>query len=262
MAKGADCASCAIRHSGFCGLLDDQTQSTVAGCKRILTLPANKLLWEGEQGLGFIGILQSGYLRFQRYGIDGRRQILFVLQPGDIIGDPQDQARGYSVETATLVRICKFDEHRFDRLMQDVPEVARAVYRMRSARLDELRWLTWSLGMLSAEERFCAFLATAATFMPFEPDGQRGGMLTIQLPRRDIADLLATSVETISRNCQKLALEGVIDIVGPATFRIPDLQRLVERGCLTDAGGSVHFVRNYISRSVEAVLQDRTAQFG
>jgi CRP/FNR family transcriptional regulator len=262
MTNGADCAHCAIRHRGFCGLLDDRTQSTVAGCKRMLTLPANKLLWDDEQSLGFIGVLQSGYLRFQRYGMDGRRQILCVLKPGDIIGDPQDQARGYSVETATSVRICKFSERQFDRLPKDLPEVARAVYRMRSARLDELRWLTWSLGMLSAEERFCAFLATATTHMPFEPDGQQGGTLTIELPRRDIADLLATSVETISRNCQKLALEGVINIIGPRLFRIPDTQRLAERGCLKDLSGRGRVVRNSVPRSVRTGMQDRIMQLG
>ncbi len=262
MTNGADCASCAIRYSGFCGLLDDRTQSAVASCKRMLTLPANKLLWDDDQAQGFIGILQSGYLRFQRYGMGGRRQILCVLQPGDISGDPQDQARGYSVETATSVRICKFDERRFGLLMQDFPEVARAVYRMRSTRLDELRWLTCSLGILSAKERFCAFLATAATFMPFELDGNRGGTLTMELPRRDIADLLATSVETISRISHNLALEGVIRIIGPSLFRIPDLQRLVEHGCLKDTSGRGSFVRNLVPRSVERVLQDRTAQFG
>ena len=156
------------------------------------------------------------------------------------------------------MRICKFSERRFDRLLQDLPDVARAVYRMRSAHLDELRWLTWSLGMLSAEERFCAFLATATTHMPFEPDGKQGGTVTIELPRRDIADLIATSVETISRNCQKLALEGVIDIISPRLFRIPNIQRLVQRGCLKDLSGRARVVRNSVPRWSRTGMQDRT----
>ena len=255
MTNVTDCATCAIRHSGYCGLLDDKRKSAVVGCKRILTLPANKLLWDDEQAPEFMGVLQSGYLRFQRCSMDGRRQILCLLQPGDIIGDPQDHVRGYSIETATSVQICKFRERRFDRLMRDVPEVARSVYHMRRARLDQLNWLTWSLGVLSVEERLCAFLAMATTHRPFITDGQQGGTLTIQLLRRDMADFLATSVETISRSFRKLALEGAISIMGPGLFRIPDIQRLVERGCLTDI--SVRFVRDPVLSSVQTELQGR-----
>jgi hypothetical protein len=133
---------------------------------------------------------------------------------------------------------------------------------MRSARLDQLRWRSWSLGMLSVEERLCAFLAEATTHMPFVPDGQRGGTLTIQLLRRDMADFLSTSSESISRSFRKLAFDGAISIIGPGLFRIPDVQCLVERGSLMDAGGSVRFARNSISSSEGTVLHHRTAQFG
>lgn len=260
MKNRADNARGATRHGCFCGLLEDETSSAVAACKRLVTLPANKLLWDDEQAPKFMGVLQSGYLRFQRFSIDGRRQILGLLQPGDIVGDPQDHARGYSVETATSVRICKFRERRFEELMRDIPEVAQSVCRIRCARLDQLRWLTWSLGVLSVEDRLCAFLAMATTHMPFVPDGRRGGTLTIQLLRRDMADLLATSVESISRSFRKLALQGLISIMGPELFRIPDIQRLVERGCLTDLSDSARVVRDSVSRSVQAGPRDRTVQ--
>jgi CRP/FNR family transcriptional regulator len=229
-----DCIACTIRRTGFCGMLADNTHMSVADSLHVQVLPPNRLLWDDERPAEFVGILQSGYLRFERFGADGRRQILCLLQPGDIIGDPLDHARGYSVETATPVRFCRFADRRFERLVRDHPQIARAVYRARSARLEKLRWLTWSLGVLSAEERLCAFLATATAHMPFQPEGA-GGTLTIPLPRRDIADLLATSVESISRITQKLAAERVIDILSPDRFRIPDLRRLVERGGLEGA---------------------------
>jgi hypothetical protein len=72
-----------------------------------------------------------------------------------------------------------------------------------------------------------------------------------------MVDLLATSVETISRSFRELALEGAISIMGPGLFRIPDIQRLAERGCLTDI--SVRFVRDPVSSSVQTGLQDRKA---
>ena len=260
MTEKSDCATCAIRPTGFCGQLDDQLHSAVADCARMVTLPAGKQLWDDHDPSGFVGVVQSGYLRFQRYGIDGRRQILCLLQPGDIIGDPQDHAKGYAVETATAVRICRFDERRFRQLMQQVPDVARSVYRMRSARLEQLRWLTWSLGVLSAEERLCAFFAMATRHMPFEPDGERGGRLTIRLPRPDIADLLATSVESISRISQKLAAEGLIAIISPGLFHIPDVQRLAQRGCLNDPAAAGSTQIKAAQRAPGLPMQDRVSQ--
>ena len=66
MRNGADCAICAICESGFCRLLGDRTPSAMDGCKRIVSLPAHKLLWDDQQAPEFVGVLQSGYLRFQR----------------------------------------------------------------------------------------------------------------------------------------------------------------------------------------------------
>lgn len=211
-------------------MMEERTQSELAACARIQTLPANTVLWDDERQAEFVGVLLSGYMRYQRYGIDGRRQILCLMHPGDIVGDPQDIADGYSLETATEATICRFDRRSFERLVQSRPDLARSVYRQRSVRLDKLRWLTWSLGALSAEERLCAFLVQATTHMPFVPEGN-GGTLTMLVPRRDIADLLATTVESISRTTQKLAAAGILDIRSPVRFRIPDLQRLASLGC-------------------------------
>lgn len=260
MTSQNNCLGCVVRNSGFCGMLDGRTQSVVAGCVRTQVLPAGKRLWDDDTPAEFVGILQSGYLRFQRFGMEGRRQILCLLQPGDIVGDPQDQAKGYSVETASPVRLCRFDERKFERLMRDNPDVARSVYRMRSARLENLRWLTWSLGVLSAEERLCAFLAKATQHMAFIPDGAAGGTLTIGISRRDIADLLATTVESISRTTQKLSAEGIIEIISPGRFHIPDLQRLVERGCLEDHAQSFGAPRKAVGIEADGPLHHRTTE--
>jgi Mn-dependent DtxR family transcriptional regulator len=50
------------------------------------------------------------------------------------------------------------------------------------------------------------------------------------LPRKDIADLLGTTVESISRSVHKLSDVGVIEIKDPAHFRFLDMSRLIAVG--------------------------------
>ena len=115
--------------------------------------------------------------------------------------------------------------------MQEDADLRRLVHRQCIARRDQLRWLTWAVGALDAEERICALLLAALDHMPVSPLPDGTLMLTIDLPRTDIADLLGTSVETISRVTNRLAACGIIEIISARQFRIRDLDRLGQKGC-------------------------------
>ncbi|MGB8814205.1 MAG: Crp/Fnr family transcriptional regulator [Paracoccaceae bacterium] len=193
----------------------------------------------------FTGILVSGYLRLQRYGMDGRRQILCLLTPGDILGGQKSRGPSYSVEASTDALICRFETKNLDRIMAEDADLRRAVYALHSGKLEQLRWLTWSLGALSVEERLCAFLAVATKYMPYQTLGN-GGVLSVDLPRADIADLLGTSVESISRITNRLDGEGIISIRSARQFEIRDLDRLIVLGCLQGTFENIHFPRSFV----------------
>ncbi|EKX55734.1 hypothetical protein D516_3964 [Rhodobacter sp. AKP1] len=97
-----------------------------------------------------------------------------------------------------------------------------------------MRWLTWTVGALAPTERFCAFLTFATLIMPVDrpPDGSL--VLHQQLPRTDVADLLVTTVESISRISHRLQAEGLIEILDPSRFRIRDLGALLAAGATKD----------------------------
>jgi CRP/FNR family transcriptional regulator len=177
-----------------------------------------------------VWLIRTGLLRLQRYAYDGRRQILSLFLPGEIIGFDGEFREGVSVETATQCGLCRIDRRKFDRMV-DQDDILRAdLFRQKQDQLDRLHWLTWSLGALGPEERLCAFLALSTKFMPYQlrPDGS--GILSVQLPRKDIADLLATTVESTSRIVHKLSKTGVLEIIDPSHFRLLDLPRLIGLG--------------------------------
>ncbi|MDZ4137146.1 MAG: Crp/Fnr family transcriptional regulator [Paracoccaceae bacterium] len=235
------CDACAMRRQGICGRLTEATQARLARIATLQTISANSRVWGGDCNLDLVGVLVSGYFRTLCHGVDGHRQIFSLALPGDIVTESRGQLRPYEVEASTSAQLCRFELHGFRRLLEEAPDLARAVYALRVAKLDQLRLLTWSLGALTLDERICAFLALATRYMPYSRLATGGGVLTMALARADIADLLGTTRETISRITHRLDAIGAIRILSPYQFEIPDLSLLVRMGCIEDCFDTIPF---------------------
>ena len=228
----ASCRDCLGANQGLCCHLPVELRTRLREVGRLVEYPANHCFWNEDSASGFIGLVHEGHLRMLRYSAEGRRQIMLLVHPAEIIGEGVETRTGYNLEAATPVRLCRIERPAFDRLMQSYPQLGRAVSRQCVERLDRLRRSIWSLGLQTPEERLCGFLADATRVMPFAAAG-RGGTLTMPLPRADIADYLGTTRETISRLTYKLLADGLIVIHDARSFHIPDLARLRRAGALT-----------------------------
>lgn len=177
-----------------------------------------------------VWLIRSGILRLQRHAYDGRRKILSLFFPGEIVGFDREFREGVTVETATRSDLCRIDRRWFDAMVSQNDSLRAELFRQKQDQLDRLYWLTWSLGALGPEERLSALLAWSTKIMPYQPLPDGTGVLSMQLPRRDIADLLGTTVESICRIAHKLANTGIIEIRSPVHFRILDLPGLIALG--------------------------------
>lgn len=200
------------------------------GAGEVVELAADReVISDLSPGRG-IWLIRSGILRLQRHAFDGRRQILSLSLPGEIMGYDRQWREGLSVETATRCSLCRIDRRVFDARLEVDRRLRRDFYHQQHDQIERLRWLTWSIGALRPEERLCAFLALSTRFMPCQPLPDGSCVLTLVLARLDIADLLATTVESISRITHGLDEAGVIDIRDPTHFRIRDLKALTGLG--------------------------------
>lgn len=238
--KGAECTVCPVRHKGFCGRLSDRVRQRVAGIARAKDYPVGHSFWTHENPLDFRGIVRNGYLRLQRYSMDGRRQIVSLVPSGEVVGEVEETHGDYELEAATGLGLCRLDRRELHRLMDEEGELRQVVRGQYVERLEAIRQLTWALCLLTPRERFCAFLIRATRVMPYHllPDGK--GVLTLELPRADIADFLGTSKESISRVSHQLASEGFIEILNPQHFLIPDLDALARQGAVTTSATRTH----------------------
>jgi CRP/FNR family transcriptional regulator len=177
-----------------------------------------------------VWFIRTGILRLQRYGYDGRRQILSLYLPGEIVGYEGQFREGVNIETVTQSGLCRIDRHKFESMLVQSSTLRADLFRQKQDQLDRLQWLTWTLGAMGPEERLCAFLALSSKFLPYQPLPDGSGILSMLLPRKDIADLLTTTAETICRVLYKLSEKGLIEIWDPAHFRILDLKELIKLG--------------------------------
>lgn len=224
------CAVCAVHESGFCGKLSGCRLEELTRHRTWLDLPADRELRVDGHANRWAGVLVHGYLRMAHYDLDGDRKLVGLKLPGDLLGPRSSEADDFVLETSTDVRICRFDLDVFNRLFATSDAFRHLTYGQARSEVDRLHFLTWTLGALDTKERLAAFLATAIRYMPWQPLSEGGGVLTMDLPRRDVADLLGTTVESISRITQSMDREGLIRIRDPYHFEIPDVGRLARLG--------------------------------
>lgn len=212
--------------------------SRLAAVGHVVDCPADQIVWEDGAPVRFGGVLLSGMVRIQRYGDDGRRQIMCMLLPGDFITENGFQRSGFSMATASRVEILRVDRRVFSRMLQDDRDLRGLSYIQNLSRLERLRWMTWATARLSASDRYLAFLAMATKVMPYHPMPDGSGVLTMILSRSDIADLLATTPETICRLNKKLERDGVLEMRGPAHMRLIRPAEILKMGDVEAESGT------------------------
>lgn len=222
------CASCPGREGGVCGVLSEAALARVASCATTVRLPADTCLCDEDVGCKSFALVQSGLLRMQSYSLCGRRKITGLAGPGDSLGQAVQGPQTYSIETVAPVQLCRFDRTTFSQLIDEEPELRRALCKQAQTWVEKARRLSWILGALAPAARLRALFLLSRGFMPWPPLPEGGGILTMELPRQDIADLLATTQETVSRSLHQLQKDGLIEIMSAPRFRLIDIDGVSE----------------------------------
>jgi CRP/FNR family transcriptional regulator, nitrogen fixation regulation protein len=170
--------------------------------------------------------LAGGAARKCTQMLDGRRQIVDFLLPGDLfgfhVGDRHDCSVECVVPNTTVVR---YPRPRMESLMESDPQLARRVREATFESIDRMQSRTILLGCGRALERVGRFLLEMAD-RRIETDG------TVALPmsRYDIADYLAIAVETVSRSLTTLRSRQAIAFLDTRHFRIVN-RKALETDC-------------------------------
>lgn len=192
---------------------------------RIVAHSTDQEFWHEGDAPPFVGVIRSGLVRIVRHSAEGKRNVLMVARPGDIVGFG-DICRGYGASAVTDGSLLRVDPDEFDGMVERSAPLRAALRRQHIRWLDHARRMIWIIGCLTPDERLRAFLLMATTMMPCTalPDGTR--LLTVEYPRRDLADTLATTPETVCRLLGRFAAKGLIALQDPRHIRLIDMTGL------------------------------------
>ena len=148
----------------------------------------------GEQEpADYIYQVVEGAVRTHKLLSDGRRQIGAFHLPGDVFGLENGDFHRFTAEAIgdTTVRLVK--RQSLEREAKNDPAMVRSLLSMTTNSLQHVENHLLLLGRQTAQERVGAFL--------IEMNGRQTSADVINLPmtRRDIADYLGLTIETVSR---------------------------------------------------------------
>lgn len=221
----APCSACPGRASGVCGTLPEEVLARLGAAADEVELDAGDRIPIRGCCAGAVLLIREGMVRAQRHTLNGRRQILLIAGPGECLDPENTFTRDGEVETVTPSRVCRVDRAVFEAIRRQESTLRLALARQSQIWLDKTRRLTWILA-LPVGDRLRTALVLSCNAMPTETLDDGSVVVSMLLPRADLADLLATTPETISRLLHQFEDQGMIEILDPRRFRLRDLSRL------------------------------------
>jgi CRP/FNR family transcriptional regulator len=174
--------------------------------------PGSAVFWEGDAA-GHVFLIIAGCLRVYRTLPDGRRAILGLFYPGDLLGVSVRERYLVTAEAVSPVKLRRFPRRRFHQLVDETPHLRPMLLEKICDEMTAAQDQMILLGRKTAQERVVSFLLMVA---------RRSGAdarvpVEIELPigRLDMADYLGLTIETVSREISKLRRAELIALNGP-----------------------------------------------
>jgi CRP/FNR family transcriptional regulator, anaerobic regulatory protein len=204
----------------MCRGLARQGASRVVAVSTLQKIVAGKALFcEGDESDGIYEVV-TGMLRLYKLLPDGRRQITGFLSAGHVLGLAPEGTHVYSAEAITNITVCRYPRAGFDRLIDEVPGLARRLLTVTSHELRAAQDQMLLLGRKAAAEKVASFLLLMAERQ------NNDEVVSVPMARSDIADYLGLTTETVSRTFTKLKVEGLIALPTPNNVEILDRDQL------------------------------------
>jgi CRP/FNR family transcriptional regulator, anaerobic regulatory protein len=179
---------------------------TSFSCKK-----GQQFMFEGAptQGLYFI---YDGKVKVLKTGIYGKEHIVRLTKNGDTIG-----FRGFGTGNRYLIAataiedtaLCNFSNEIMNEILKTIPEFTYNLMLFYAQELNKSEENVKKIAQMNVRERVVDSLIYL-----HKKFGEKGGLIDIQLSRKEIADFAGTNDEQVTRVFSSLKSEGVIKIIG------------------------------------------------
>lgn len=208
----------------FSGLPADQLQeiSKIAITKRYPK--GDTIFFEGDDGIGFYMVVR-GKVKIFKASLDGKEQILHIFGPGEPFGEvPVFHGNPFPANAQAMseCEVLFFPRREFVELITTHPSLSLNMLAVLAMRLRRFTTQVENLSLKEVPGRLASYLQYLME------QQKRCDQLVLDIPKGQLANLLGTTSETLSRIFSKMSEEGLIRVEGKV-IRILDAQRLSER---------------------------------
>ena len=176
---------------------------------------------EGDDGNGFF-VAVTGRVKIYKMSPEGKEQILHIFEPGEPFGEVPvftGQQFPANAEAMQESRLYFFPRDSFVHLIKKNPSLALNMLAILSKRLRRFTMLVEDLSLKEVPGRLAAYLL----YLSDKGEGARD--LELSITKGQLASLLGTIPETLSRILGKMGGEGLIETDG-AKIKLLDPQGL------------------------------------
>jgi CRP/FNR family transcriptional regulator/CRP/FNR family cyclic AMP-dependent transcriptional regulator len=204
----------------FSGLRDDDL-APIADLLIERRFPKHKTIVEEGLAGDYMYVIREGRVQVSKLSDDGREKILEFLDAGDFFGEMSlldDAPRSASVRALSDARILALSRADFLNVMRRNADVAMAVVQELARRLRDTDEQASSLSFQRVKQRTQGLLQRLA-----KDDAGGGRRITPVLTHQQIADMIGTSRETVTRALKGLTQQGWLEQEGKR-YRVPDAE--------------------------------------
>lgn len=194
----------------FAGLVDGQIQLLAAVMERRKYTRGKVIFSEGEAATGLY-VLFAGRVKIYKLSSDGKEQILHIFGPGEPFGEVAVFSGGQFPAYAEALESGEalfFPRDKFVQLITKDPSLAMNMLAMLSKRLRYFTQLVENLSLKEVPQRLAAYLLVLLDSKDKEDT------VELDIAKGQLASLLGTIPETLSRVLNKMALQGYIEVEG------------------------------------------------
>lgn len=206
MKKAETIKRCAL----FSGLPEKQIQDVMGISFEKAFGKGESVFFEGDDGNGLY-IVSTGKVKVYKMSPDGKEQILHFFGPGEVFGEvPVFHGKPFPASAECLVKsqLLFFPRQKFVDLVYANPSIALNMLAFLSMRLRRFTTQIENLSLKEVPGRLASYLL----FLQ-EEQGSRD-YVELEISKGQLASLLGTIPETLSRIFGKMTEEGLIEVDG------------------------------------------------
>lgn len=168
-----------------------------------------------EDSMDYLYVVKTGWLYSYTDLPDGRRQIIKISHPGDLLGMPDVSFRRATcnVRTSEDTVVCPFPKRKLDVVFEESPRLTALLYTLANREMATMVDTLRALGRMSARERISYFLLDLVARLRITNPGM-GRTLRMPLNQHEIGDHLGLTHTYVSKTIREMEKDGTISRSG------------------------------------------------